>query len=220
MVSTILEGYPYPRYYLDFETVQFAVPIWKGTRPYQQITFQWSCHIEDTASYLRHAEFLDVSGNDPAWTFATAMLATLGNVGPIFMYSSFERTQIKALAQRFPELAPALENVLERLVDLLPLTRNHYYHPDMKGSWSIKSVLPTIASDISYTELGEIQDGGMAPLAYLELIDPKTTLARKEALKHGLLAYCKLDTLAMVRLAHFLQYDSKKAGHNTLDQTT
>ena len=80
----------------------------------------------------------------------------------------------------------------------------------MKGSWSIKKVLPTIAPDLSYEDIGQVQDGGMAQLAYLELIDSNTMLGRKMRIKRNLLEYCKLDTLAMVRLAKFLQYDSKK----------
>jgi hypothetical protein len=104
------------------------------------------------------------------------------------------------LAAAYSDLAKPLLALCERLVDLLPLARNHYYHPDMQGSWSIKSVLPTVAPDLAYENLA-VQHGGMAQQAYLELIKADTTPERREELRHGLLAYCGLDTLALVRLA-------------------
>jgi hypothetical protein len=200
-----LRGLPYPRYYLDFETIQFAVPIWAGTRPYQQLPFQWSCHIETRPAKLSHHWFLDTSGQDPLRAMAEKLLATLGDTGPIFSYGHFERTRLTKLAEMFPNLATDLERAKARLIDLHPLTRDHYYHPDMKGSWSLKVVLPTVAPDLSYEDLEEVQEGTAAQLAYLEAIDPATTPARRQELTERLLAYCQLDTLGLVRLVDFFQ---------------
>ena len=119
-------------------------------------------------------------------------------------YSNFERTILKQCAIRFPDLSERLNAIADRLVDLLPLAERSYYHPGMMGSWSIKSVLPTIAPDLDYGKLGEVQDGNRAGSAYLEAIDPRTATARREAIERDLFAYCSHDTLAMVRLAHFL----------------
>ena len=94
--------------------------------------------------------------------------------------------------------------LLPRLVDLLPITRQHYYHPELKGSWSIKSVLPTITADAGYAQLTGIKEGLGASDGYLEMIDPDTTPERKTQLRSELLEYCRLDTFAMVKLAHFL----------------
>lgn len=88
---------------------------------------------------------------------------------------------------------------------MLPLAREHYYHPQMKGSWSIKAVLPTIAPDLDYGSIGEVQNGTAAQTAYLEVIDPETEGTRKQELSRQMLEYCKLDTLAMVRLVKFFQ---------------
>ena len=200
-----LRTLPYPRYYLDFEAVQFTVPIWPGTSPYSQYPFQWSCHIEDQRGALRHAEFLRADGDPPMRAFAESLVDTLGEAGPIFVYSHFERTRIKALMAAYPEFAPRLAAALDRLVDLLPLARQHYYHRDMKGSWSMKALLRTVAPDLDYASLGEVQDGQMAQLAYLELMNPTTSATRRVALSSSLLQYCKLDTLALVRLAWFFQ---------------
>ncbi len=136
---------------------------------------------------------------------AEDLLAVLDTPGPIFMYTSFEKTVMKALATMFPDIADALNERIGWLADLCKIAHAFYCHPDMKGSWSIKSVLPTVAPDLSYDTCGEVQDGLAAGRAYLEMINPKTDDERRNALITSLNEYCKLDTLAMVRLARFLQ---------------
>ncbi len=210
-----LMALPYPRYYLDFETINLAVPRWANTSPYStHVPFQWSIHIENTEGHLQHEMFLDVTGNDPRRACAEQMIAALGNHGPVFVYyQSFEKGRIAELAALFPDLSPDLLAINERIVDLLPIARANYYHPDMKGSWSIKAVLPTIAPDLDYTQL--IVGGGCdAQEAYREIVHPDTPDARKQELTEGLREYCKLDTLAMVRLAWFFQ--SKKSGEHVI----
>jgi hypothetical protein len=199
--TQVMRDLPYPRYYLDFETITLAVPRWAKTNPYRtQVPFQWSCHIETTQGQLQHEMFLSVSGEDPRRTCAESMIAALGSDGPVFVYyQSFEKSRIAELAKLFPDLAEALLAINERIVDLLPIARANYYHPDMKGSWSIKAVLPTIAPDLDYTQLN-IGNGGEAQEAYREIVHPDTPDTRKQALTEGLREYCTLDTLAMVRL--------------------
>lgn len=199
-----LEDLPFPRYYLDFETVGPAIPIWEGTKPYEALPFQWSCHVELESGEMRHQEFLASGSEAPMRRCAESLLESLGKVGPIFMYSNYERTVIRGLAEGFEDLAPDLLALIPRLVDLLPITKAHYYHPDLKGSWSIKSVLTTITFDLGYDRLSGIQEGLGASQGYLEMISPETSLERKAQLKSELLEYCRLDTYAMVKLAHFL----------------
>lgn len=201
-----LKALPYPRYYLDFETIQFAVPIWEGTRPYQQLPFQWSCHVERKNGRLNHFEFLDTSGMDPTRDFAEQLIATVGKSGSVIVYNQgFEGRVIKELAARYHDLAPALHAISDRLVDLLPITRDHYYHPDMLGSWSIKSVLRTIAPGLDYSQLEDVQDGGQAQVAYLEAIAYDTPKERRTRLNKALHVYCRRDTEAMVRIVRLLQ---------------
>jgi hypothetical protein len=200
-----LANLPYPRYYLDFETIQFTVPIWPGTSAYHQLPFQWSCHIEDKAGALRHAEYLAKDAGDPRREFAETLIRILRKRGPIFVYSqSFEATRLIELSTVFYDLSPALDAIVKRMVDLLPIARENYYHRDMHGSWSIKAVLPTIAPELAYDDL-EVGNGGMASLAFAKIIDTATTASERQALRKNLLAYCQRDTLAMVRLAHFFQ---------------
>ena len=201
-----LEALPYPRYYLDFETINMAVPRWAGTSPYRtQVPFQWSCHIEHSVGELRHEMFLETSGNDPRRSCAEELLGVLGNDGPIFVYyQSFEKSRIAELAELFTDLAPALHAVNDRIVDMYPIAKDNYYHPAMLGSWSIKSVLPTIAPELDYASL-TVGNGGDAQVAYLEILHPDTPDERKEQLIHGLREYCTLDTLAMVKIAWFFQ---------------
>jgi hypothetical protein len=195
----------YPRFYLDFETVAPAVPVWPGTRPYQVIPFQWSCHLERGPGEVTHLEFLDLSGELPMRRLAEAMIRALGTKGPVLMYTSYERKVIEGLATMFPDLAPELQALAGRLVDLHPVTRLNYYHPDMLGSWSIKAVLPTIAPKLDYSNLEGIQEGTGASSAYLEAIGPGTSAQRKEELRVDLLKYCKHDTKAMLALVHFFE---------------
>jgi hypothetical protein len=120
--------------------------------------------------------------------------------GTVIVYNSgFEGARIKELAEAFPSLSSQLLAIRERFFDLLPLARNHYYHPDMKGSWSIKQVLPTIAPELDYSNL-EIGDGGMAQDAYKEIIDLTTADDRRNFLRTAMLKYCEQDTLAMVKI--------------------
>lgn len=199
-----LAALPYPRFYLDFETAQMAVPVWVGTRPYEQLPFQWSCHVESADGSLEQRGFLDLSGQPPMRAFAESLVAFLGTTGPVFSYSSFERTILAQCAARCPDMSESLGAIMHRLVDLRPLTERSYYHPEMLGSWSIKSVIPTIAPELSYAALGEVQEGTQAQVAYLEAIQPNTAPERRNAIERDLIAYCAHDTLAMVRLAHFL----------------
>jgi hypothetical protein len=195
-----IKSLPYPRYYIDFETIAFAVPIWTGTRPYMQVPFQWSCHVELNNNDLKHFEFLDISGKDPRRDFAESLISATGTEGPVLVYNGgFESVRLKELASTFPDLSEALLAIIERFFDLLPFAREFYYHPDMKGSWSIKDVLPTIAPELDYSNL-EVGDGLMAQEAYKKLILNEVSLEQKISIRNNLLNYCRHDTLAMTEI--------------------
>lgn len=200
-----MRALPYPRYFIDFETIAFAVPIWSGTRPYQQIPFQWSCHIESRTGTLKHAEWLAQGGDDPRQGFVESLINLIGPRGTLLAYNaSFERKRLEELAEMFPQYAEALLNLVDRMIDLLQITRDRYYHPDMRGSWSIKSVLPTIAPALSYQGLS-VANGGEAQEAFMTLLDPDTPEAEKDQIREDLLTYCERDTYAMVELARFFE---------------
>ena len=200
----LVRAFDLTRYYLDFETIQFAVPIWPGTRPYQQLPFQWSCHIENASGPIEHKEFLDVSGGPPMRAFAERLIEALGNSGAVIVYGHFEEMILRQLIARYPDLDAVLSAIISRIKNLLPIVRDHYYHPAMEGSWSLKAVLPAIAPDLGYAALGEVQDGTGAQAAYLEAIELTTSGNRREQLNNDLRAYCKMDTFALVRLCRFL----------------
>ena len=194
----------YPRYYLDFETINPAIPVFSGTRPYEMLPVQWSCHYESEPGSLEHAEFLDLTGDPPMRPLAESLIRVLGGDGPVLTYSSYEQRVINTLIDRYPDLAGPLQAIRSRLTDMLPVVRENYYHPEMRGSWSIKAVLPTISSDLDYSKLEGIQDGTQASEGYLEAIDGSTSEQRLAQLKQQLLAYCRHDTRAMVELLQFL----------------
>ena len=194
-----------PAYFLDFESIQFAVPVWTGTRAYQQICFQFSLHKLHNNEELSSQAFLDLSGSDPSRAFAEALISACGTSGPVYVYNAgFEGARISELAAQFVEYSVSLLAIKQRLFDLLPVARANYYHPSQHGSWSIKAVLPAVAPDLSYETLEGVQNGGMAMDAYIEAIHPDTTFERKNEIERQLLAYCGLDTFAMVRLWQFL----------------
>jgi len=121
----MLKKYPYPRYYFDFETINPAVPMWAGTRPYQQVPFQWSCHREAKNGTVQASEYLAADAEDPRRACAESLLEALGTSGPIFAYkASFESGRIQELSEAFPDLKVRLDAVNERIVDLLRLPRS------------------------------------------------------------------------------------------------
>lgn len=200
----IIGDWAYPRTYLDFETIAFALPRWLGTKPWEQVPFQFSAHIEDRAGQITHREFLSLDGQDPRRTCAEALVAQIPQEGMVIAYNAaFERTCILRLAERFSDLAEDLKAIAARIVDLLPVTREHWYHRDQGGSWSIKAVLPTIRNSGDYAAL-DVADGSAAQLAYLEAISPVTTEARVAEIAQSLRTYCAKDTFAMVEVVRHL----------------
>lgn len=192
-------GWAYPRAWLDFETIAFAVPRWAGTHPYEQAPFQFSLHIEQADGSLSHHDFLSLDGSDPRRACAEALIDLVPPGGAVVAYNAaFERTCIRRLAELFPDLSDVLLGIAGRLIDLQPVAKAHWYHRDQRGSWSIKAVLPTIGGP-GYDEL-QVGDGVAAQRAYLVATDPETPPQQKAELDLALRAYCARDTEAMVRL--------------------
>jgi hypothetical protein len=188
----------YPRSWLDFETIAFAVPRWIGTRPWEQVAFQFSAHVECADGSLSHHEFLSLDGSDPRQNCAAALVRAIPPQGAVIAYNaSFERSCIEHLASVCPALRRELEGIAARIVDLLPVAKACWYHRDQRGSWSIKAVLPTLCNELSYGDL-DIGEGAAAQLAYLEAIAPATTPERRQEIERALRVYCCRDTEAMV----------------------
>jgi len=203
-IKEFLETIEYPINFFDFETFQNAIPRFDKQRPYAQMPFQYSLHILHEDGKLEHKEFLGDENSDPRRPLAQQMLQDITPTGSIIAFNkSFEITQIKNLAELFPDLKEELLALTERFVDLAhPFQYKHYYHPNFKGRYSIKVILPTLFPDddeLDYKKLGSIQNGGdaMDTFANLHLLKEKSQL---EAIKKDLLAYCRLDTLAMIRI--------------------
>ncbi|MBU7025144.1 MAG: DUF2779 domain-containing protein [Theionarchaea archaeon] len=189
----------YPIHFLDFETIGPAIPKYAGTGPYQTVPFQWSDHIMDENGDLDHREYLCLEDKDPREEFTETLLDTLGARGSIVTYTNYEEGRLKELARDLPHYSDRLFAVIDRLYDLCAVVRDHYYHPDFHGSFSLKAVLPAVVPEMKYENL-EIQEGQMASLEYLRMIDPATPPDEKEKIKNDLLEYCCQDTLAMVRI--------------------
>lgn len=208
-IAQQLRDLPFPRYFFDFEGIDLPVPRWSGVRPYEQIPFQWSCHIEREPGKFEHHAFLDVTGQDPSLACIERMREVIDETdsGPILVfYQTYEKGRLAELAHRHPEFTELMETYIRRLYDLHPVVKQNYYHPDMKGSFSIKKVLPTIAPDLKYSDLEAVQEGTGAQIAYLHAAFSSLGKRVRYRLVHNMLAYCEQDTWAMVVVfAHLAQ---------------
>ena len=203
-LSEFLSTLKYPLYFLDYESFSLAIPILQNTRPYQQIPFQFSLHIQEKPDQeLSHFEFLHQEKSDPRKDFIHSLVNNCGDNGSIIVYyEPFEKSRNKELAKDFSEYSKPLLNLNERIIDLMvPFKKKYIYSPKQESSNSIKKVLPAF-TDLSYQNL-EIKSGGDAMDIYADFIKGKINLDQK--LTKNLLEYCKLDTYAMVKLLKVAQ---------------
>ena len=188
-----------PLYYMDFETFSGAIPLFDGTKPYQQIPFQFSLHVvgKDNAT-AEHYSFLADGASDPRPEFIASLKNVLGNSGSIVVYNQgFEKRILRALANVFPEYNEWVESLNDRIIDLLaPFRAFHYYHPKQKGSASIKNVLPVLTGT-TYDHL-DISDGMDASLTFLDVISNNFTEKEIIKIRKDLEKYCALDTEGMI----------------------
>ena len=200
-----------PVRHLDFETFAPAIPRFAGTRPYDAVPFLFSVHTERNGAPPDHCDYLHTGDDDPRPALADRLLQALGSEGTICAYSSYERQILRALAAALPDRARALQALEARLLDLLPVVRNGYYHPDFRGSFSIKSVLPALVPGPGYDDL-EIADGQMAAAMYVSAL-ASTDLNDRQRTFRALRDYCERDTRAMVELCNRLAaVDRVRAG--------
>jgi hypothetical protein len=194
-----LSDVEYPIHFLDFETTGSAIPCYAGTRPYQTIPFQWSDHILYEDGTLEHREFLHDEDTDPREEFCRTLLETLGETGSIFIYTTYEAGVITSLADDRPQYAGRLLATLDRIKDLHATVKTYFYHPDFRGSFSLKKVLPALVPSMAYAGLA-IQEGNQASLEYRRMLSPSTRPEERDKIRADLLTYCGHDTLAMVKI--------------------
>ena len=196
----------YPLYFADFETINPALPRFRGMRPYDQIPFQWSVHVQrQPGAAPEHFEFLATDKSDPRPAFVSALCDVLGEGGSIVVYSQqFESQRLLDLASWLPEFSGRINKIQRRLWDLLPIVRDHVYHPAFKGSYSLKSVLPALVSEMTYDGM-EVADGQAAGLAWDSLVRGGLDQEMCGRIRKAMLDYCGQDTLGMVRIVEKLQ---------------
>ncbi len=194
----------YPLYFMDFESINPAIPRFSGMSPYDQLPFQWSLHLQRRPeAELEHYEFLATDRSDPRREFITLLCVALGESGSIVVYAAFESQRLSELAAWLPEFAEQIEQIQCRLWDLLPAVRNHVYHPAFAGSYSLKAVLPALVPEMSYDGMA-VANGQDAGLAWESLVRGGLNQTERERLRKALLNYCGQDTLALVTLLRTL----------------
>ena len=201
-----LESLQYPLSFMDFETVNPAIPRFPSMRPYDHLPFQWSVHVQrEPGAAPEHHEFLAVDRDDHRREFIRSLFAVLSDSGSVIVYNqSFELARLSELAAWLPEFAERIKQVQSRVFDLLPLIRNHVYHPGFAGSYSLKSVLPALVPELTYEGM-EVADGQDAGLAWESLVRGILDQGEREITRKALLEYCGQDTLALVRLLETLR---------------
>ena len=205
-IRNFTNGLNYPLFFLDFETFGPAVPIYDGSRPYQQLVFQYSFHIQETStSEIQHREYLAEPTEDPRIGFVEQLIQDCGSSGDILVYNiGFERGKLNDLIDVFPQYSNELCGIINRLKDLMiPFQQKWYYTPEMRGSYSIKSVLPALVPELSYSDL-PIKDGGTASNTFLSMVNGSFE-GDVEKTRKQLLEYCELDTYAMVKILDVLK---------------
>ncbi|MBW2181801.1 MAG: DUF2779 domain-containing protein [Deltaproteobacteria bacterium] len=205
-IKSFLNTLIYPLYFLDYETISPAIPLFDNTSPYQTIPFQFSLHIQEKkGGEMKHVEFLHTGDDDPRSYLTKALVENCGTKGSVVVYNQpFEEEVNRGLGYAFPEYKKKLESINERMVDLLiPFSKRYLYHPEMKGSASLKNVLPALVPDLAYDGLA-IDDGMTASLQYLKCMQGTASNPEKETIFKHLKEYCALDTLAEVRLLEVL----------------
>jgi len=206
-LKKFLDGLKYPLYYLDFESINPAIPMFDNMSPYRQICFQYSLHVvKEEGAEAEHISFLADGLDNPIPKFLQSLKENLGDKGDIIVYNeSFEKARLKEGAELFPEFEGIInENWLPRIKDLMkPFFNFHYYDPKQKGSYSIKFVLP-VMSDLSYDRL-KINNGMDASLEY-ERVMFGSDVSDEEKLKvrEALEKYCELDTMAEIKIVEKL----------------
>jgi hypothetical protein len=202
-----LESLKFPLYFMDFETINRAIPRFSGMRPYDQLPFQWSLHVQrQPGSASEHYEFLATDSDDPRTPFISSLSEALGDGdGSIMVYNEqFESERLWELASWLPAYTDRIRGIQRRLWDLLPVVRKHVYHPAFGGSFSLKAVLPALVPDMTYEGMA-VPDGQAAGLAWEALVSGTCSDAERQQKRKALLDYCGQDTLALVRLLESLR---------------
>lgn len=203
-ITDFLSNLFYPIYFLDFETVQPAIPLYECSKPYEQIVFQYSLHfIESEGGELRHKEYFAYPGEDPRRKLAEQLCQDIPlDVCTLAYHMAFEKGRLKSLAALYPDLAEHLMNIHDNIHDLMiPFRQKNYYCKAMQGSYSIKYVLPALFPDnpdLDYQNLEGVQDGMEASATFINM--ENMTAEEIEESREHLLKYCELDTYAMVKI--------------------
>lgn len=207
-VRDVLSELEYPLYFLDYETLSTALPLFDGCRPFQQVVFQYSLHVQARpGAELEHYEYLARnSAQTPVQGLLGALQEHLGNEGSVVVWNkSFEAARNREMGVMYPVYADFLEGINNRIFDLMDVfSKQHYVHHQFKGSTSIKAVLPVLVPDVSYKVL-DIQNGASASAKWYDALFGGVERQESEHIFEGLLKYCCLDTLAMVKIYDYLQ---------------
>lgn len=205
VIDEILSSLQYPIYFLDYETYASPVPLLDEYKANQNLVFQYSLHKLSKDGRLEHFEYLADNPEEATTELLKSLKEHLGPVGSVLVwFERFEKERNKELAELHPEYRKFMEDINNRVFDLMKIFKKNYLHPDFCGSASIKNVLPVLLPELSYKTL-DIQNGTMALSEWEKMISEDLRKGEREKIQKNLLAYCELDTLAMVEIFNKLK---------------
>jgi hypothetical protein len=205
-IQEFISKIKYPVSFLDFEVFMPAIPIFKNTSPYEHIPFQYSLHVKNNKdSITEHRDFLSEQGIDPRKTFLESLLTQLPKTGTVLVYDTLMEIKIlNSLKDLFPEYTNVVNNIISRIVDLMkPFSEKNYYQAEMHNSFSIKNVVQALAPSLNHNDLS-IPNGSIAMTSF-ENLQTETDMLKILETRDNLLEYCKMDTLAMVKIFEELE---------------
>jgi hypothetical protein len=206
-IERILGDLVFQLYFLDYETVSTAVPLYEGCKPYQQVPFQYSLHVQrEPHGKLEHYEYLSMDSDKlPAQELLAGLRELMDDDGSVIVWhKTFEMGRNREMGETYPEYSQFMTSVNDRIFDLKDIFSKQYFiHPDFRGSNSIKDVLPVLVPELSYKELG-IQNGMIAPIRWYDAVTGAVSTEEAQVIFDDLIKYCGLDTLAMVKIYEYL----------------
>lgn len=203
-IKSQVNNFEWPRYFMDFETVQQGVPLLAGTKAYDALPFQWSIHRWDNSDQILNVDdglgYLKFYDPNMDREFLETLLSAVGTKGPIFVHNaSFERSKLRALVKRptCTDLHVPVEALIARIIDTLDIARDGFYSPVMMGSYSLKDIVKAIPTTVDYSSSNGLSGGGDAQIAWFKCTDPSISSSEKLDWENKLKHYCAQDTLAM-----------------------
>ncbi|HXB41018.1 MAG TPA: DUF2779 domain-containing protein [Bacteroidia bacterium] len=205
-VKEFFKKISYPLAFLDMEFYTPAIPKYKGNGPFELSPFLFSCaQIDKEGGSVTEQFFFHEENSNPEKDFMEHLIALAKNVSCILVFDTGQEVAaMNTIVKHYPEYKKAVEEIKKKFIDLADVFTNFwYYHPQQKGSTSLKKIHQSIFTKDMYADL-PVNSGLLASYGYDDFLN-ETDIFKKQELKENLIAYCQADTRAVLELTDFLR---------------